>query len=82
MDGLDRRVGEKPVPDDARQCMNADQLITYRGLQGFGWHLKYIRQPKLESPVLILMHQDNHDVGVIEEDGTFNNAPNISIRDS
>lgn len=82
MDDSDKRVGEKAVPDNALQYMNAEQLLTYRGMQGFGWHLKYLRHPLFQSPVLIMIHPDTHEIGVLEEDGTFNNEPNITLRDS
>ena len=42
MTNSENRVGKKPVPDDVLQYMNPEQLLTYRGMQGFGWYLKFV----------------------------------------
>ena len=81
MTNSENRVGKKPVPDDVLQYMNPEQLLTYRGMQGFGWYLKFVRRPLFQRLVFVMAHPDNLGHAVIEENGLFNKEHNIKIRD-
>jgi hypothetical protein len=78
----ENRVGKKPVPDDVLEYMNTDQLLTYRGMQSFGWHLKFVRRPLFQRPVFVMSHPDSDTLAVLEENGKFNREHNIRIRGS
>lgn len=80
MNDSDKRVGEKPVPDDVLKQMNADQLIAYRGMQGFGWCFKFVRRPLFQRLVFVITHPDTNTMAVIEEDGSINKEHNIQLR--
>ena len=66
MDESEKRVGKKPVPDDVVLYMNAEQLLTYRGMQAFGWHLKFVRRPLFQRQVFVMSHPDHEGTVVIE----------------
>jgi hypothetical protein len=77
----ERRKGEvKPVPDDQLEYMNADQIAAYRGVERFGWYIKFIRRPMFQRPIVVLSNPDGSILAVLEDDGTINENPDIVIR--
>lgn len=77
----ERRTGEvKPVPDDELEYMNADQVASYRGVERFGWYIKFIRRPMFQRPIVVLSNPDGSILAVLEDDGTINENPDIVIR--
>jgi hypothetical protein len=77
----ERRKGEvKPVPDDQLEYMNADQIASYRGVERFGWYIKFIRRPMFQRPIVVLSNPDGSILAVLEDDGTINENPDIVIR--
>ena len=76
----DNRIGKKPVPDDVLQYMNPEQLLTYRGMQAFGWYLKFVRRPLFQRQIFVMTHPDELGHAILEEDGSFNKDHNITIR--
>ena len=80
MKEADKRIGKKPVPDDVVAYMNAEQLLTYRGMQSFGWYLKFVRRPLFQRHLFVMAHPDSKEMAVLEEDGTFNRNHDIPIR--
>ena len=82
MNKSENRVGKKPVPKDVLQYMNPDQLLTYRGMQAFGWHLKFVRRPLFQRPVFVMTRPDSEELAVIEENGEFNREHDIPLRNS
>lgn len=78
----EKRTGEKPaVPDDLLSFMNEDQLMAYHSLERFGWYIKFIRRPLFQRPICVMSNPDGSTVGVLEDDGTMNENPDIVIRD-
>jgi len=80
MNGKCKRVGKQPVPDNVHHIMNPDQLLTYRGMQAFGWHLKFVRRPLFQRVVFMMTHPDRDELAVIEENGAFNKEHDITVR--
>ncbi len=76
----DKRKGENPIPDDIKSYLNEDQLDQLHKIEGFGWHLKYVRRPVFQEPVIIVTSQDGKSIGILEEDGRLNLEPDIKIR--
>ena len=82
MIGEERRTGEiKPVPDDQLKFLNGEQLSAYRGVERFGWYIKFIRRPLFQRPVCVLSNPDSTVLAVLEPDGTINENHGITIRD-
>jgi hypothetical protein len=82
IDEMHKRGSTKPIPKNLHQFMNPEQLQTYRGMQAYGWHLKFVRRTKLQRPlfVMTLPEQGGGGLAVIEEDGTFNKKRKIRLR--
>lgn len=77
----DKRTGIKPVPDNLLRFMNDEQMSAFRGLERFGWYIKFIRRPLFQRPVCVLSNPEGTVTAVLEDDGTINENPDITIRD-
>ena len=76
----DKRGTVKPVPDDWLQYLNDNQLLTYRRLQGFGYHLKFVRRPLFQRPICVFSDPHATKLFVIDEDGNLTEQVNIPLR--
>ena len=76
----DKRTGDSPIPEDIKEYLNEDQLDQLHTIEGFGWHLKYVRRPVFQEPVIVVTSQDGQSIGILEEDGRLNLEPNIKTR--
>jgi len=77
----DKRTGEKPIPDNIKDHLNADQLARLTTIERFGWTLKYIRRPLFMDCVVVVMSPDGSSIGVLEKDGRLNLEPDIETRE-
>ena len=90
MEHDEKRSGKKPIPDDLLESleipkkllryMNKEQRHTYLKMQLYGWRLKFIRRPLSQKPVCVFTDPKGTALAVIEEDGTFNKQPKLSLR--
>jgi hypothetical protein len=78
----EKRNGDKPVPDNATQMLNQQQILVLRQVEVFGWRLQFIRRPLLQEPIAVVA--DGHDmkkIAILEANGRINIEPNISVRE-
>ena len=80
MEHEEKRKVKKPIPGDPLKYMNESQIHTYRQIQGFGWHIKFIRRLMYQSPVCVMTDSDETTLAVLEDDGFHNRQPNITLR--
>jgi hypothetical protein len=81
IEALDRRQEEFQRESALKRNINADQWMTLRVLEGFGWTLKFVRKSK-EGPLAAVYDPENHRLAIIEPDGTLNEHPQIVFRPS
>jgi len=77
----DKRKGDKPIPDNLKDHLNADQLAQLVTIEKFGWSLKYIRRPLFQECVVVVVNPDGSSIGVLERDGRLNLEPDIETRE-
>lgn len=77
----EKRKGEPPVPDDLDDRLNADQLMTLRQIENFGWQIAFVRRPLFQDTLIVVSSADGRKIGVLEEDGRLNMNPDIKLRD-
>ena len=78
----EKRNGDKPVPNNATEMLNQQQILALRQIEVFGWRLQFIRRPLLQE--LIAVVADGHDmkkIAILEANGRINMEPNISVRE-
>jgi hypothetical protein len=80
MEYEEKRVGINPIPEDPLGYLNAAQIFTYNRMTESGWHIKFVRRPMYESPLLFMTDSDETVLAVIEDNGYFNQQPDIPLR--
>jgi hypothetical protein len=81
MADLERRKAEKEYANVLKRQLNAAQILTLRGLEQFGWELKFIRRPPFQTPIAVVSDGDRRKYAVLELDGSLNENPGFAIRD-
>lgn len=76
----ERRKLDKERSAELKKELNADQLMTLRGLEQFGWELKFIRRPPFQAKVAVVFDGDRKSFGIIEADGALNEKNDLNIR--
>jgi len=81
-DNKERRIGEKPVPDDYDEKLNYPQRIGLRQIERFGWNLKFVRRPLFMEPVPVVFNAEDSKMGLLEIDGKINMETDIDVRET
>ncbi len=81
MQDIERRKSEKEYATMLKRQLNDAQMLTLRGLEQFGWELKFIRRPPFQTPIAVVSDGDRKKYAVLEPDGTLNETPPFKIRD-
>ncbi|GAB3383405.1 hypothetical protein GCM10027432_13200 [Lysobacter fragariae] len=64
-----------------RNQLNADQLMTLRDLERFGWELKFVRRPPFQESVPVVIDGDRKNYAVLNPDGSLEDNPvDLKIR--
>ena len=76
---VDRRIGPRTAAV-LRNQLNADQQVSLRELEPFGWELKFIRRKPFQPPVPVMYDMDRKKYAILREDGTLDENPDFVIR--
>lgn len=76
----ERRNGVTPIPMNLREFINDDQRRTLKQIEGFGWELAFVRRPLFQDPVVVIRNSEATAYSVLEDDGSINAEPDITIR--
>ena len=76
----ERRSGERQLSSVLKRQLNEAQLMTLRGLEGFGWELKFIRRKPFQEPIAVIFDGDRRKFAVLESDGSLNESPGFEVR--
>lgn len=80
MSDSERRRLDKERSVELKRELNDDQLMTLRGLEQFGWELKFIRRPPFQPKVAVVFDGDRRSYAIIEADGSLNEKNELTIR--
>jgi hypothetical protein len=78
----ERRTGTSKSGRELRTELNDAQLETLSELERFGWQLKFVRRPLFQPSVPVVFDGDRKHYAVLERDGTLNEHPAFTIRES
>lgn len=70
----EKRNKQKAVPENLKDFLTEDQLISLARIESFGWEIEFIRRPLFQSP-LVVIKGPTENTGVLLEDGTIDHAP-------
>lgn len=73
MEQKDKRNKQKPIPNNLRDFLTEDQLISLSRIESFGWEIEFIRRPLFQSPLVVVKGPTNQ-VGILLEDGTIDQS--------
>ena len=76
----DKRTGLDPIPEDIGKYMTDEQITELHKIEGFGWKLHFIRRPLFQEVTVVVVHADGRAIGILEDDGRLNLAPDIDLR--
>lgn len=76
----DRRSDTRPSKAALRALLNEEQLDTLRGLERFGWELKFVRKPLFQEAVPVVFDGDTGVCSILRPDGTLEDHPAIALR--
>lgn len=77
----ERRKYDRAKYAELVKHLNAEQSLTLRRIESFGWTLEFVRRPIFESPVPVVVGANGTEFGIIEEDGNLNVNTGIHKRD-
>lgn len=77
----ERRKDRPAIPDDWKRYFNSEQFMAMNRYSSFGWTIKFIRRPLFQDAVIVMVHADTNEVGVLNENGEIDRADDIVIRD-
>lgn len=63
-----------------RQELTADQQLTLRELETFGWSLAFIRHPIFQPSICVICDPSKENFSVLNTDGSINHHHGLSIR--
>ena len=76
----ERRRTPGPGAPGPRDGLAPPQLVTLEALEIFGWRLAFVRRPLFQAPIPVLFDRGDTRYVVIEEDGTLNEQPTLTLR--
>jgi hypothetical protein len=77
-----KRRGEVPIPENCKDLMTNDQIVSLRNLESFGWSLKYVRRPKFEPVEVVLISADGESYALLREDGELDQETPVASRET
>lgn len=77
----DKRKGVPPIPEHVKEYLNEAQLGELHKIEGFGWHLMFIRRPLFMEKVAVVVNPEGNSIGILEEDGRLTLEPDIKLRE-
>ena len=79
IEAMERRHDDLQREGALKRNINADQWMTLRVLEGFGWTLKFVRKSK-EGPLAAVYDPEKHALAIIAPDGSLNENPQLVFR--
>ena len=78
----ERRKGA-PKMDDATLLagLTPEQQATIHTMETFHWRLKFVRRPLFKTPIPVLFNRAGDRYVVVNEDGTIDETPALTLRD-
>ena len=77
---VEKRMGEKAIPDNVGDYLNDLQQAILEKINKFGWTLQFVRRLSNETPVIVIADNEGKKFGVMEKGGAINFLSGIVIR--
>lgn len=77
----ENRLKQPPIPAKLDEFLNIEQMLALKQVESYGWQLEFVRRPLFQKVTAVIVGPGGNPVGILEEDGSINQNPNIVIRD-
>jgi len=74
------RGDKKEVPGKLRRYLSEAQFNALDAVAQFGWSVAFVRRPPFQQPVVVMVNETGNKYGVLQEDGSLNQNPDITLR--
>lgn len=74
------RGDKKQVPVKLRKFLTDAQFNALDAVAQFGWSVAFVRRPPFQQPVVVMVNETGNKYGVLQEDGSLNQNPDITLR--
>ncbi len=64
-----RRGSEEPIPGNLDSMLNDKQKATITELTNIGWELWFVRRPKFQPVIPVMLDKKNDSIAMVGEDG-------------
>ena len=64
-----RRGSEEPIPGKLDSMLNDKQKATITELTNIGWELWFVRRPKFQPVIPVMLDKKNDSIAMVGEDG-------------
>lgn len=76
----DRRVSDSPTLHDLKSLLNAEQQLSLRKIEQFGWELAFVRRPMFENAIPVVSSPSGDQFGILDSEGELDLNIEIRIR--
>ncbi|MGD2136946.1 MAG: hypothetical protein PVJ66_04890 [Gammaproteobacteria bacterium] len=78
---MDRKncIGTRPIPEDLKEALNDAQLQALNCIQGSSWELRFVRRPRFQGIVPVIVNSEDNSCGILEENGDISMQPGIDL---
>jgi len=80
MDNEKRKAGQKTL-EQLKDDLNEAQKLAMHRAEGFGWELRFIREPLFQEATAVIYSAEGDRIGVLEPDGRIELKPDIKVRE-
>jgi len=78
----ERRKGAPKMDEAALLAgLTPAQQATVQTMEAFHWRLKFVRRPLFKTPIPVLFNREGDRYVVVNEDGTIDENPTLTLRD-
>jgi hypothetical protein len=78
---VERRKGDKPIPDNLDEYLNELQMQVLQRLESMGYKLKFVRRPLFLDVIAVVSNPQEHKIAMLKADGSIDFFPDLKLRD-
>jgi hypothetical protein len=76
---VDRRKGDKPIPDNIEEYLNDLQMQAVQRLESIGYKLKFVRRPLFLDVIAVVSNPQEHKIAMLKVDGSIDFFPGNNL---
>lgn len=78
--GVDKRIGQLPVPLNLRSLLSPEQLSSVQQMEHFGWHLAFVRRDDKGLPMVVVANGSENRFALLDMQGAIDSSRAVPVR--